>query len=114
MGTPTVASVTLFRVYKLPALVVLSEDMRTLKVALVPGCSALGCGTAPSPGGGSPAEGFTGRKLRVEISGDATDWKDGATVDFGAGVTVASVTVASPTDLFADITIDPAATVGAR
>ena len=33
-------------------------------------------------------------------------------VDFGAGVTVSNVTVASPTDLFADITIDGAATPG--
>jgi len=69
-------------------------------------------GTTPTASGVFPAEGFTGRSLRVEISGDATTWKDGATVDFGAGVTVNKVDVASPTDLFADITIDPGATVG--
>ncbi|HSN28199.1 MAG TPA: hypothetical protein VLT45_18060, partial [Kofleriaceae bacterium] len=69
-------------------------------------------GTTPTASGVFPAEGFTGRSLRVEISGDATTWKDGATVDFGTGITVNSVDVASPTDLFADITIDPAATVG--
>ena len=69
-------------------------------------------GTTPTASGVFPAEGFTGRSLRVEISGDATTWKDGATVDFGAGVTVNKVDVASPTDLFADITIDPAAAVG--
>lgn len=69
-------------------------------------------GTTPTASGVFPAEGFTGRSLRVEISGDATTWKDGATVDFGAGVTVNAVDVASPTDLFADITIDPAAAAG--
>jgi len=69
-------------------------------------------GTTPTASGVFPAEGFTGRSLRVEISGDATTWKDGATVDFGAGVTVNKVDVASPTDLFADITIDPAAAAG--
>ncbi len=69
-------------------------------------------GTTPTASGVFPAEGFTGRSLRVEISGDATTWKDGATVDFGTGITVNAVDVASPTDLFADITIDPAAAVG--
>jgi hypothetical protein len=68
--------------------------------------------TKPSASGVFPSEGFTGRTLRVEISGDATTWKDGTTVDFGAGVTVNSVTVASPTDLFAEIAIDPAAAPG--
>ena len=77
--------------------------------------AAAACGgdsTTPTASGVFPAEGFTGRSVRVEISGDATTWKDGATVDFGAGVTVNSVDVASPTDLFAEITIDPAAAAG--
>lgn len=52
-----------------------------------------------------PSVGFTGRQLRVEISGDDTNWKDGTTVEFGPGVTVNSVTVESPTVLFADLTI---------
>jgi hypothetical protein len=76
--------------------------------------AAAGCGTDPvsSASGVFPAEGFAGRSLRVEISGDQTSWKTGATVDMGAGVTVNSVEVASPTDLFADVTIDPAAALG--
>jgi len=74
--------------------------------------SACGSSTNATASGVFPAQGFTGRQLRVEISGDATDWKDGATVSFGTGVTVGTVTVASPTDVFADITIDPAAAVG--
>jgi hypothetical protein len=73
-----------------------------------------GCGTdvKSSASGVFPAQGFAGRSLRVEISGDQTNWKDGATVSFGSGITVSSVEVASPTDLFADIAIDPSATIG--
>lgn len=87
--------------------------MRKYSVALL--LAAAACGgdsTTPTASGVFPAEGFTGRALRVEISGDATAWKDGATVDFGAGVTVNSVDVASPTDLFAEITVDPMAAAG--
>ena len=85
------------------------------KFSLVLLVAAAACGgdsTTPTASGVFPAEGFTGRTLRVEISGDATTWKDGATVDFGAGVTVNSVDVASPTDLFAEITVDPMAAAG--
>jgi len=71
-----------------------------------------GDATTPTASGVFPAEAFTGRTLRVEISGDATSWKPGATVDFGAGITVNAVDVASPTDLFAAITIDPTTPVG--
>lgn len=89
--------------------------MRNLRFALVFGLVAAGCGsdgTTPSASGVFPAEGFAGRELRVEISGDATNWADGASVTFGTGVTVSNVTVASPTDLFAEIKIDPAAATG--
>ena len=89
--------------------------MRNLRFALVFGFVVAGCGgdsTAPSASGVFPAEGFAGRELRVEISGDATNWADGAVVNFGAGVTVSTVTVASPTDLFAEIKIDAGAATG--
>ncbi len=66
----------------------------------------------PSANAIIPASGFIGRQLRVEISGDNTAWTSATTVDFGAGVTVGAITVASPTDLFADITIDPTAAPG--
>jgi hypothetical protein len=59
-----------------------------------------------------PSQGFIGTTLRVEISGDATNWGSGATIDFGDGVTVSNIAVASPTDLFADIAIDPTAAPG--
>lgn len=71
-----------------------------------------GSGTTPTASGVFPAESFAGRKIRVEISGDATTWADGATVSMGAGITVKSVTVASPTALFADIEIDAGAAAG--
>ncbi len=92
--------------------------MQTIKFVsisfLVSVAATAGCGTdvKSTASGVFPAEGFAGRSIRVEISGDQTSWGMGATVDMGAGITVNSVEVASPTDLFADITIDPAATVG--
>ena len=61
-----------------------------------------------------PADGFIGRKVRVEISGDNTTWTSAATVTFGDGITVGSVSLASPTDLFAEITIAPTAAEGLR
>jgi hypothetical protein len=68
--------------------------------------------TTATANGVFPSQGFIGSTLRVEISGDATNWTSGATVDFGDGVTVSNVAIASPTDLFADIAIDPTATPG--
>jgi hypothetical protein len=59
-----------------------------------------------------PSQGFAGRALRVEISGDATNWTSSTTVSMGSGITVGTISVASPTDLFADITIAPTATLG--
>jgi hypothetical protein len=85
--------------------------MRNLGFVLVVGLFA-GCGTDPSVSGVFPAEGFSGRTVRVEVSGDATSWSSGATVSFGAGITVSNVAVASPTDLFADVAIDNAAAPG--
>lgn len=68
--------------------------------------------TSPNANGVFPANGFQGDTIRVEISGDATDWADGVTVDMGTGVTVSNVTVSSPTTLFADVAIDGTAMPG--
>lgn len=88
-------------------------SMRNPGIAWAFGLVLAACGgSEPSLSGVFPAEGFAGRSLRVEISGDATEWTSGAVVNFGAGVTVADVTVASPTALFADISIDSAAATG--
>jgi hypothetical protein len=84
-----------------------------LALALLP-VVACGGGEDASVSGVFPSSAFLGRKVRVEISGDVTSWKAGATVDFGAGVTVNSVSVASPTALFADITVAPDAAPGLR
>ncbi len=74
-----------------------------------------GCtGTDPSASGVFPTAGFLGRSVRVEISGDATEWGASSKVSFGEGITVDSVTVASPTALFADITIADNAPIGLR
>ena len=62
-----------------------------------------------------PSSGFIGRKVRVEVSGDNATFVDGSVqLDFGAGVTVDKVSVASPTALFADITISDTAPLGLR
>lgn len=87
--------------------------MRRLSILLLLGATACG-GTDPSASGVFPSAGFLGRKVRVEISGDATEWGASSKVSFGEGVTVDSIAVASPTALFADITIADTAPVGLR
>jgi hypothetical protein len=84
--------------------------------ALISGCSddKDAPPTTPTASGIFPISAFTGRDTRVEITGDATDWADGVTVDLGPDVTVNKVTVASPTDIFADITINDTAAIGLR
>src|ERR1035441_8857721 len=53
--------------------------------------------------------------LNLEITGAYTHWLTGVTtVNFGAGITVQSVTVNSDTDLTAIVNIDPAAAIGFR
>ena len=88
--------------------------MRTLPPVLVLALVASCAGTDPSASGVFPAEGFLGRQMRVQISGDATEWSASTKVNFGEGVTVDSVTLSSPTALFANITIAANAPVGLR
>ena len=80
-------------------------------------------GAAGSAGGGTatasvsnvqPSGAFLARQAHVTVSGYATSWTDATSLDFGAGITVANVHAASPTALVADITVDPAAALGAR
>ncbi|MFT3694842.1 MAG: hypothetical protein QM831_16960 [Kofleriaceae bacterium] len=78
------------------------------------GGNGSGSSTPPTVSGVFPLSGFTGRTVRIEISGDATTFADGATIDLGAGITVKNVTVGSPTSLFADAVIDPTADLGKR
>ena len=88
--------------------------MRTLPPVLLVAVLASCGGTDPSASGVFPAAGFLGRQMRVQISGDATEWNASTKVNFGEGVTVDSITVSSPTALFANITISDTAPVGLR
>src|SRR5262245_19290293 len=90
--------------------------MRSLNsLALFVGLAAVaGCSDNSSVNGVFPESGFLGRTLRVEISGDNVAWKSGVSVDMGPGVTVANVQVASPTVIFADVTIAATAAPGKR
>lgn len=88
--------------------------MRTLPPVLLVAVLASCGGTDPSASGVFPAAGFLGRQMRVQISGDATEWGASTKVNFGEGVTVDSITVSSPTALFANITISDTAPVGLR
>lgn len=73
-----------------------------------------GPGTDPSISGISPSSVFLERAVEVTISGSATSWGTSTTVDFGQGVTVEGMTVASPTALVAAIRPDRTAPLGAR
>lgn len=99
-----------------------STRLLPILFALVP---ALGCGDDikfpdptelpdPALNGVFPAKAFTDRTLRVQISGDATEFTGTPTVSFGADITVVSVELSSPSTLFANISIAGAAAVGKR
>jgi len=81
--------------------------------------SAFGCdsddGGDESISGVIPGELFVGRSGDVLIIGNGTSWEEGGVqVSLGAGVTVDSVTVASPTALMVKATADSAAELGVR
>ena len=93
--------------------------MRSLNTfALFVGIAAIaGCGDDPeqSINGVFPSQGFIGRKVRVEVSGDNVKFVDGSVqMDFGSGITVDKVVVSSSTAAFADLTIADTAALGAR
>lgn len=100
------------------------RSIRLLAFALA-AIPAVGCGDDltfeqpdlpdPALNGVFPASGFTDRKIRVEVSGDATEFTSGATISFsGTGVTAANTALSSPSDLFIDVTIAGDAAVGKR
>jgi Quinohemoprotein amine dehydrogenase, alpha subunit domain III len=93
--------------------------------ALLPGCASGGDddedggdmgGTPPlaSISGVIPGEAFVGREAEVVVQGSNTAWSEGVQADFGPGITVNSVSVASPTALLVSITADPGAPLGNR
>ncbi len=70
--------------------------------------------SSPSVSAITPVRVFSGRKVEVTLSGDATSWSSTTTVDFGTGITVDKLTVASPSSLVAEITVAPDAALGPR
>jgi hypothetical protein len=60
-----------------------------------------------------PNAAFLARKVEVTISGYGTKWAN-PTVDFGAGIKVDKIAVASPTALLVTISVDKTAAAGAR
>ncbi len=93
--------------------------MRLLRAALVMlPLFAAACGDDDKNGTGDaaavfPEQGFIGRTTRVAIVGDGTSWDSTTTVNFGDGVTVGSIEVASSSAIFADVTVAPTAPAGA-
>lgn len=79
--------------------------MRSIAVGFM--ClAAVGCGgEEESVSGVFPSSAFIGRTVRVQVSGDNTNWDGGTRLDFGSGITVSQITVASPTSLIADVAI---------
>ncbi len=68
----------------------------------------------PSLSGITPERTFLSRTVDVTISGYGTNWSSSTTVDFGVGITVNKLTVASPTALIANITTKQTAALGPR
>jgi hypothetical protein len=89
--------------------------LATLLILGVSGaCGDDGSSVEPSINGVFPGSLFTGRTSDVTISGFGTDWGEAAAIDFGEGVEVDQIVVASPTALVATVRVDGTAAVGAR
>jgi len=79
-----------------------------------PGKDGASGSTTPSVSAVQPTVGYASRTIDVTISGNETTWAAAAKADFGANIKVNKLTVASPTSLVANITIDGAAALGPR
>jgi hypothetical protein len=67
--------------------------------------------TDANPNAGQPGQ----QELSVTLTGQSTHFVQGTTtVDFGPGISVASLTVTSPTSATAVVNIDPGASIGGR
>jgi hypothetical protein len=90
--------------------------MRSVRALCISLSLVAACGS-DDPGdvaGVFPEEGFIGRTLRVEVTGDTTSWGADSAVNFGDGITVSGVEVISPQALQVDLAINPAAVAGAQ
>ena len=74
------------------------------------------CRGQAAVGSVTPNAGSQGQQsLSIAIAGQFTNWAQGTTTaSLGAGITVASLTINSPTSATAVVNIDPAAALGAR
>lgn len=73
-----------------------------------------GPGTTPSISAVAPLKIYWDHQDTVVLSGSGTSWDASTVVDFGAGVSVQSVTVASPTAIVAHVLADNSAATGPR
>jgi len=73
-----------------------------------------GPGGDPSVNAVVPSSAFLGASATITISGFATSWTGAAQVDFGAGVSVDSIQVASPTAIVSHVSVAYDATPGPR
>ena len=73
-------------------------------------------GGSPAISAVSPPTGTQGEiNENINLTGVFTNWINGtSTANFGAGITVNSLTVSSPTSAVANITISPSATIASR
>jgi len=79
---------------------------RVVVPLLLAACGDNSEGLEASASGIFPAEAFLGRRERIEITGVGTDWDKDVGVDFGDGISVGSISVAGPTTLFVDVSVD--------
>ena len=95
-----------------PYLVTLSATVAPAFTTATPGNITINA--PPSLSSAIPASGRLTQTLSVAITGSYSNFYQGiSTANFGPGITVNSVSVASPTSLTANITIAPGATLGA-
>ena len=86
------------------------------EVVTLPNAFTVTTSSAPVITSVTPNTGQQGQQNEsVVLTGQLTHWTQGTTTaSFGAGITVASLTVNSPTSATAIVNIDPAAATGAR
>jgi hypothetical protein len=88
--------------------------VRELGVTLAALFLVAACEGDKSVSGVNPQAVFAARTTVVTVSGSGTDWSEGVQVDFGPGITVDDVVVASPTAVVARVTVTSDATLGPR
>ena len=78
------------------------------------GPAGTGTPGTPSISAVIPGMVFLGRDNSITVSGFGTEWTDATTLDFGDGMSVTGLSVASPTALVANVTTTQTAALGPR